>query len=133
VKKKDHARGELEGFLDEGTTFSGDVSFHDTLRIDGKFEGSIRTGNKLIVGEGADVNAEIEVASVFVSGRLRGRVRASDRVELLPAAHAECSIECDVLMVHEGAQFDGQCSMAKREAPPETPQLDNLKKFISSE
>lgn len=132
MRKKDQGSGELEGFLDEGTSFSGDVSFHDTLRIDGKFEGAVRSGKMLVIGESADVNAEIDVAIVSVSGRLRGSVRASERIELLPTAHAECSLDCKVLVVHEGARFDGQCAMSGSK-PREVSASDNLKKFVSSE
>lgn len=132
MRKKEQGSGELEGFLDEGTTFSGEVSFHDTLRIDGKFEGAVRAGRTLVIGESADVNAEVDVAVVSVSGRLRGSVRASERVELLPTAHAECSLDCKVLIVHEGAKFDGSCAMSGNKTPREVP-ADNVKKFISSE
>lgn len=133
MRKKDEASGELEGFLDEGTSFSGEVTFHDTLRIDGKFEGAIRSGRTLVIGESADVNAEVDVAIVSVSGRIRGSVRASERVELLPTARAECSLDCKVLVVHEGASFDGQCAMGGKRTPHEISPNDTLKKFASSE
>ena len=133
MKRKDQGSGELEGFLDEGTSFSGEVTFHDTLRIDGKFDGAVRSGRTLIIGENADVNAEVDVAVVSVSGRLRGAVRASERVELNPSAKAECSLDCKVLVVHEGAQFDGQCAMGGKAAPREMAPGDNVKKFVSSE
>jgi len=132
VSKKDQASGELEGFLDEGTSFSGEVTFHDTLRIDGKFEGAVRSGNTLVVGESADVNAEVDVANVSVSGRIRGNVRASGRVELHPTARAECSFECKVLVVHEGASFDGQCVMGGKRTPHEVPANNKMKTFIPS-
>ena len=132
MRKKDEGSGELEGFLDEGTSFSGEVTFHDTLRIDGKFEGAVRSGNTLVVGESADVNAEVDVAVVSVSGRIRGNVRASERVELHPTARAECSLDCKVLIVHEGALFDGQCAMGGKKTPHEVSPSDRLKKLISS-
>ena len=124
--------GRLEGFLDEGTSFSGEVTFHDTLRIDGKFEGAVRSGNTLVVGESADVNAEVDVAVVSVSGRIRGNVRASERVELHPTARAECSLDCKVLVVHEGALFDGQCAMGGKKTPHEVSPSDQLKTLVSS-
>ena len=132
MRKKDEGSGELEGFLDEGSSFSGEVTFHDTLRIDGKFEGAVRSGNTLIVGESADVNAEVDVAVVSVSGRIRGNVRASERVELHPTARAECSLDCKVLVVHEGALFDGQCAMGGKKTPREVSPNDRLKKLVSS-
>ena len=133
MKRKGEGSGELEGFLDEGTSFSGEVTFHDTLRIDGKFDGAVRSGKILVIGENADVNAEVDVAVVSVSGRLRGSVRASERVELNPTAKAECSLDCKTLIVHEGAQFDGQCSMGAKKSPREVAPNDKLKQFVSSE
>ena len=132
MRKKDQPSGELEGFLDEGTSFSGEVTFHDMLRIDGKFEGAVRSGNTLVIGESADVNAEVDVAHVSVSGRLRGNVRASERVELHSTARAECSLECKVLVVHEGAFFDGQCVMGGKTTPREVSSNNKTKTFISS-
>ena len=129
MKNKDQASGDLEGFLTEGTSFQGEVSFHDTLRIDGKFQGAVRSGRRLIIGESADVDAEIQVAIVTVAGRLRGRVKASERVELQPTARAECTIECEALVVHEGARFDGQCAMSKK-AEPRDARSDNMKNFL---
>ena len=133
MRKKNQSSGELEGFLDEGTSFSGEVSFHDTLRIDGKFEGTVSSGKRLIVGENADVNATIDVEIVTVSGRVRGKLRASDRIELLPSARAECGVECKTFIVHEGAQFDGQCVMAGQASPREVSTNDKVTKFVSSE
>jgi cytoskeletal protein CcmA (bactofilin family) len=133
VKKRDQSSGELEGFLDEGTSFSGEVSFHDTLRIDGKFDGAVRSGKTLVIGENADVNAEVDVAVVSVSGRIRGAVRASERIELNPTARAECSLDCKVLVVHEGAQFDGQCAMGAKSSTQEVIPNDKVKQFASSE
>ena len=33
--------GELNGFLDRGSSFKGELEFEDTMRIDGKFNGKI--------------------------------------------------------------------------------------------
>ena len=60
MKRKSDAGGDLSGFLDKGTEFHGDVTFQDTLSIYGKFEGTIRSPGLLVVGESAEVNAQIE-------------------------------------------------------------------------
>lgn len=136
MRRKEPESGDLSGFLDVGTEFRGELSFQDTLRIDGKFEGSIRAGKMLVIGESADVNAEIDVANVSVNGRVRGSVRASARVELHETARAECSVDTKVLVVKEGARFEGQCSMQGDKAasgPREVAPSDKLKSFITSE
>ena len=132
MKTKDRGSGDLEGFLSEGTSFQGDVSFHDTLRIDGKFRGAVQSGRRLIIGASADVDAEIQVEIVTVAGRLRGRVKASESVELHGTARAECVIECKSLVVHEGARFDGQCAMSKVDSPRDVPKHGAIKNATSS-
>ncbi|MFQ5789684.1 MAG: polymer-forming cytoskeletal protein [Acidobacteriota bacterium] len=133
MKRRSEPTGDLSGFLDHGTEFKGDITFTDTLRIDGTFEGSVR-GRTLVVGETADVNADIEVGSVFVSGRLRGRVQASERVELQRTARVQLELDTSVLVIEEGAVFEGSCSMQKAHSGPrelESRSAD-LKKIVSS-
>jgi cytoskeletal protein CcmA (bactofilin family) len=139
VRGKIATSGDLSGFLDVGTDFHGELSFQDTLRIDGKFEGTIREGRLLIIGESADVNAEIHVATVSVSGRLRGNVHAKERVELHASARCQCNLDTRVLVVEEGAMFEGGCAMGasapSRELTPVSPpsQSDKVKRFAASE
>src|SRR5512147_1506865 len=53
--------GEVNCFLGEGTHFKGNASFHGALRIDGQLEGALVYGEVLILGERAQVDAEIRV------------------------------------------------------------------------
>jgi cytoskeletal protein CcmA (bactofilin family) len=135
VKWKGEPSGDLSGFLDRGTVFKGEVTFEDTLRIDGKFEGAIRSGKNLIIGESADVDAEIEVEALYISGRLRGSAKISGRVELSSEARVEANLTTEILVVEEGAVFDGQCSMQKDKlsGPREVKEgPHNLKSIVSS-
>lgn len=136
MRTKATTSGDLSGFLDVGSHFKGELSFQDTLRIDGKFEGAIREGRLLIIGESAEVNAEIHVAAVSVSGRLRGSVHATERVELHASARCQCNLDTRVLVVEEGAQFEGGCTMGASHARelvsvPLGP--DKVKKFATSD
>jgi cytoskeletal protein CcmA (bactofilin family) len=135
VKWKGEPSGDLSGFLDRGTVFKGELKFEETLRIDGKFEGAIRSGKSLIIGESADVDAEVEVEELYVSGRLRGNAKVSVRTELGDSAQVQADLTTAILVVEEGATFEGHCSMQKDKisGPREvkaTPQ--ELKKIISS-
>jgi cytoskeletal protein CcmA (bactofilin family) len=135
VKWKGEPSGDLSGFLDRGTVFKGEVTFEETLRIDGKFEGAIRSGKNLIIGESADVDAEIEVEALYVSGRLRGNAKISGRIELSSEARVEANLSTDILVVEEGAVFEGQCSMKKDKlaGPREVKEgPHDLKKIVSS-
>ena len=67
----------LNGYIDKGSYIRGDLSFEETFRIDGRFEGKIRSGGELILGDDADVNAEMEVGRLSVNGKLKGSVHAA--------------------------------------------------------
>ena len=109
-------RGEgstLNGFIDKGSYVRGELSFEEAFRIDGRFEGKIRSGSELTLGDDADVNAEIEVGRLCVNGTLKGSVRATERVELLAGARVVGDISTPVLRIEEGAHFEGSCEMGK--------------------
>ncbi|MEP6800396.1 MAG: polymer-forming cytoskeletal protein [Acidobacteriota bacterium] len=103
----------LNGFLDRGSHFQGELKFDDTFRIDGRFEGKIRSGSELILGDSADVNADIEVGRLSVNGKLSGSVRASERIELLARSRVSASLSAPLLKIEEGAFFQGTCQMSE--------------------
>ena len=62
----------LNGFMDEGTEFLGELRFRDTLRIDGHLKGKIVSDNTLIVGESGHVEADIDCGVVSIRGTVHG-------------------------------------------------------------
>lgn len=104
--------GELNGFLDKGSTFRGELEFEDTIRIDGKFNGRITSKNELIVGESAQVEGEIAVGSVAISGTVKGKINATGRIEIHRSGRVFCDIETAALIIEEGAVFEGTCAMS---------------------
>ena len=103
--------GTLNGFLDRGSHFHGELTFEETFRIDGKFEGKIRSGSELILGETADVDAEVEVGRISINGSFRGKIQARERIDLLPRARVLADLNSPILKIEEGAHFEGSCRM----------------------
>lgn len=108
--------GTLNGFIDRGSQVRGDLTFEDSFRIDGRFEGKIRAGRELIIGDNADVTADIEVGKLQVNGNLKGSVKATERVELLAQARVYGDVVTPVLRIEEGAMFQGSCQMGEEPA-----------------
>lgn len=107
----------LNGFLDKGSHFKGELAFEETFRIDGKFEGTIPSGSELILGDSAVVDAEIRVERVSINGTLKGTVHASERIEIHPRARVTADLHAPVLKIEEGAFFQGSCDMTSDAAP----------------
>jgi cytoskeletal protein CcmA (bactofilin family) len=112
VMKKDSV--ELSGFFDQGVSFTGELKFINSLRIDGKFDGKIISNDELIIGEKGEINAEIEVGIVSISGSVKGTIKAKDKVELLPSARVHANIVTKHLVISEGALFNGSCAMDEK-------------------
>lgn len=111
--------GEIHALMGRGTEFEGVLSFEGRVRIDGAFKGEIYSDGILILGDGAEVEAQIEVGTLIVrGGSLRGNVVARQLIEI----HAEGSVRGDItapqIDIDKGSVFEGKCTMA---SPPEEP------------
>lgn len=105
------ATSDLNALLGRGSEFEGKLSFEGTVRIDGKFNGSIVTKDVLVVGEGAVVTAEIDCGTIIVHGQIVGNIKAKGAVELHAPAKVKGNIETPTLMIEKGVTFDGQTKM----------------------
>jgi cytoskeletal protein CcmA (bactofilin family) len=112
---KGKASGELNGFLDRGASFKGEMEFEDTMRIDGKFNGKIMSKNELIVGESAHIEGDIFVGRIAISGTVMGKIVATQRVEIHRTGKVYSDIDTPALVIEEGAIFQGNCLMGERD------------------
>ena len=108
--KSDEQR-DLNGFLDRGSRMQGELSFDASFRIDGRFEGRVRSSGRLVVGEGGEVDADVEVASLLVSGEVRGTVKAAKQIQIAPGGRVLADIQTPSLVIEDGAVFEGRCAM----------------------
>jgi len=110
--------GELQALLGPGAQFEGTLVFQGRIRIEGRFKGEIRSDDVLIVGDAAEIDADIDVGALIVrGGSLRGAVRARQLVEIYAPASVRGDIEAPQVFLEKGAHFEGQCRMAGGEPP----------------
>jgi cytoskeletal protein CcmA (bactofilin family) len=105
------AGGDLNALLGRGSEFDGKLTFEGTVRIDGKFNGTIVTSDVLVVGEGAKVSAEITCGTIIIHGEVTGNVKARVAVEMHAPARVRGNVETPALMIERGVLFEGQTKM----------------------
>ena len=105
------APSEGRAYLDRGSKVSGKLAFEGAARIDGEVDGEIIGKDSITIGETAAVTAQIRAASVIVAGKVSGDIVASSRIEIRPSAKVNGNVTAPVLVIHEGAMFEGHCSM----------------------
>jgi cytoskeletal protein CcmA (bactofilin family) len=106
------AAEDLNGFMDEGTEFLGELRFRDTFRVDGRVRGRIVSDNTLVIGEAGRVEADIDCGIVSIRGQVVGRIQGRQRIELLAGARVQGTLVSPKLVIEDGAFFQGDCEMA---------------------
>jgi cytoskeletal protein CcmA (bactofilin family) len=102
---------DITTILGRGSEFEGKLHFEGTLRIDGSFSGEIRSDSVLVIGEGAKINAEVDIGSIIVNGEVRGNVRAKTSVEIRHPGRLLGNIQTPALIIEKGVVFEGTCKM----------------------
>jgi cytoskeletal protein CcmA (bactofilin family) len=117
VKQRNSAleKGEIKAFLGPGSHFEGKMAFDEIVRLDGAFRGEITSRDTLIVGETADIQAQVIVGTLIISGKLRGNIKAVTRVEMRAPARIDGDVETPSLIVEEGVIWNGQLTMKQGE------------------
>ncbi|MCE9624919.1 MAG: polymer-forming cytoskeletal protein [Deltaproteobacteria bacterium] len=107
---------DAQTLLDKGAEFEGKLTFEGKVQINGKFRGEIFSDGTLIIGEGAEVDAKIEIETIIIQGNVTGNIVAKRRIEMHPPAVVKGDIVSPGLVVSEGAVFEGNCSMGRETA-----------------
>ncbi len=109
---------EITALLGRGTSFEGKLHFEGSVRIDGIFRGEILSSDTLIIGEGAEVHAEIDVGTVIVRGGIvHGNVRSRSSIEIFAPGKLFGNIHSPSVYIERGVEFQGACTMAPIEEP----------------
>ncbi len=111
IFKSDGKQSDLNGFLDSGSHLEGELRFEASFRVDGKLTGIVRSEGDLIVGESGEVEGELHVGQVFVSGTVRGTIHASRKIQIAPNGKVFAELDTPSLVIEDGATFEGHCVM----------------------
>ncbi len=101
----------MNSTIGEGSIFEGKFYISGSLRIDGKFEGDIRTDEELVVGENGKVKTNIHAKNVVVAGTVIGNIQADEEVKLLETARVLGDIETPVLTIQRGVVSQGSVTI----------------------
>ena len=97
--------------LTSGCHFNGRLYCRGSSRIGGRIEGTIVSEGLLIIEEGASIVGEIKADEAVIQGHVKGKVEAKSRIELHSTARFEGDILTPVLIISEGAIFNGRSAM----------------------
>ena len=111
---KNDKSGSDYGLIGQGINVSGDISFGDQLQVEGKVVGKVTSSDgTLVIGETGQLQAQVDVGVCVVHGSLYGDVIAKSRVEMRKTGKLHGDVITPVLLVEEGAVFNGAIRMGQ--------------------
>lgn len=110
------ARNEIkiDTIIGKDTIFNGNIESSSSIRVEGRYEGQIVTEGDLIIGESGFVQGKVGAKNITVAGHLIGQIEARGKLELLPSANVQGEAQMMLLVVEEGAYFQGNCQQIPR-------------------
>ena len=100
--------------IGKSLVIKGEVTGSESLYIDGRVEGSITLpGNRVTVGRNGVVNANITAREIVVTGKVRGNLSASDRVDIRNEGSLTGDVVAQRISIEDGAFFKGGIDIRK--------------------
>ena len=109
--------------LAKGVLLRGEIHVEGTVRIDGRLDGDIQTSGQVIIGEDGLVQGTINAGTVICSGRIKAKVTANERVQLMKTATLIGEVLTPVLIMEDGAKLQGVTDMGVAAWTDDLPKL----------
>ena len=91
----------------------GDLKVSGSILVYGKVFGSVESKGSIRTGKGSFVKGEINAIDAVINGNVKGDVVVIGKVILGPHSHLMGNLTAGILVIQEGARFDGLCNMVK--------------------
>ncbi len=101
------SNGEFPTVIGADAKFKGELSFDKGVRVEGSFDGEIKSKGTLHIAEGAHVTANVEAANVTIEGECKGNLTVGEKLHLKSTARMEGDMRTNRLEIADGAIFAG--------------------------
>jgi len=111
TKTNKPASGTITAYLGPDVSIEGILRFEHSVLIEGKFKGEIQSNGQLVIGESAEVEADIQSRQITIKGTVKGTVKATERLQIQGKAEVSGDLTTPSLQMDETVTFEGKCSM----------------------
>ena len=120
---------ELVGLLEPGIEFEGKMTVASGMvRINTHIKGEVDCAGAVIVAEQGEVEGEVRSKFISVAGKIKGTIRASEKIEIKANGVVLGDIHTGSLVIEPGGYFDGQCHMPVPEPMSQSEEAEEAKR-----
>lgn len=91
----------------------GDLKVSGSMLIYGKVFGSVESKGSIRTGKNSFIKGNVKAVEAVINGNVEGDVVVNEKVTLGPHSHLMGNLTAGILVIQEGARFDGLCNMVK--------------------
>lgn len=110
--KSGKPNNKIDSLIGAGTRIEGNIVFAGGLRVDGEIRGNVTIekgqSGTLVISEQARIEGDVSVSHLVINGTVVGQVRATETLELQPAARVTGDVEYMALEMQQGAVVQGR-------------------------
>ncbi len=110
---------EFPTVLGPDVSFKGELTFEKAVRLQGRFEGEVKTPGVLHIDREATLTGDVKAGNIRVDGTVRGNLNAGGRIELKQTSDHEGDLTAGKLIVEEGAVFKGHVTVGPAAGKPQ--------------
>jgi cytoskeletal protein CcmA (bactofilin family) len=97
--------------IGRGVKIDGKLNCNGNIRVEGEIKGDISSRSSVVVGERGNVNGQINADTITIGGKVSGTVNANKKLVLDTKGNLKGDIVTKILVVEEGAKFEGNSKM----------------------
>jgi cytoskeletal protein CcmA (bactofilin family) len=112
---------DMVGLLEPGIEVEGKLTISSGMvRLNTHVKGEISSEGTIIIANQGEIEGEIRTKLISVAGKVKGAIRASERLEIKQDGVVLGDIHTPSLVIDPGGYFDGTCHMPAPEPQQQT-------------
>ncbi len=102
---------ESNTYIGKTIRIKGHITSREDMTVEGWIKGDIDINKTLIIERNGKIKADVKANSIRIKGRLKGKIEALDKIEILSEGICDGDIKTDKLVVKEGAYLLGNINI----------------------
>ena len=125
--QSDKQSNTLGSILDPNIEINGDINVSANLIVYGKINGNVISTETINTAKDSIINGNLIAKEAVISGTLKGDLEVSGKVVLTEDSNLLGNLKASIIVIEEGAKFDGMCQMIKQQiAESKVKKIDSI-------
>jgi len=103
----------LGSIISHDIEMRGDINIAGDIIIYGKIYGDINSTGIINMAQGSIIEGHIKAKKIFIGGTITGNLDVEEKVVIESSGTLNGNIKASIIIIEEGANFDGMCNMLK--------------------